>query len=72
MIKSGVLLCLLIGGVFGNVTDDFGDFCSLNTFPGVSGNQMQFSKEPSAAEFGIKGKFKGLHCCAKGYRSIEW
>ncbi|KAF5281564.1 hypothetical protein FQA39_LY05099 [Lamprigera yunnana] len=47
------------------------DYCSVNQFP-VKGHFMEFTKEPSTAEFAIVGKFKGIHCCAKGYWSIEW
>ncbi|XP_076270140.1 X-linked interleukin-1 receptor accessory protein-like 2 isoform X1 [Rhynchophorus ferrugineus] len=47
------------------------DHCSLNTLQ-VPGNDMDFTKEATNDEFAIVGKFKGLHCCAKGYRSIEW
>lgn len=47
------------------------DHCSLNTFQ-EAGNDMHFTKEATNDEFAIVGKFKGLHCCAKGYRSIEW
>lgn len=47
------------------------DYCSVNTYT-TNGTYMQFTKEPSVEEFAIVGRFKGLHCCAKGYRSIEW
>lgn len=33
---------------------------------------MQFTKEPVSQEYAIEGQFKNIHCCAKGYRSIEW
>ncbi|XP_060518044.1 X-linked interleukin-1 receptor accessory protein-like 2 [Cylas formicarius] len=47
------------------------DYCSLNVYNN-NGNEMQFTKEATNEEFAIVGKFKELHCCAKGYRSIEW
>lgn len=47
------------------------EHCSLNTFD-IAGNDMHFTKEVTNEEFALVGKFKGLHCCAKGYRSIEW
>lgn len=47
------------------------DYCSMDTYA-TNGSYMQFTKEASVHEFAMLGKFKGLHCCAKGYRSIEW
>lgn len=47
------------------------DYCSKYTY-NDSGNYMHFSKEATFEEFALKRKFKGLSCCAKGYRSIEW
>lgn len=47
------------------------NYCSLNNFNNNE-TYMQFSKEATYEEFAVVGKFKGLHCCAKGYRSIEW
>ncbi|RZC37299.1 hypothetical protein BDFB_013540, partial [Asbolus verrucosus] len=46
------------------------DYCSQDTYA-TNGTYMQFTKELSVNEFAIRGTFKGLHCCAKGYRSIE-
>ncbi|CAH1130268.1 unnamed protein product [Ceutorhynchus assimilis] len=47
------------------------DYCSVNTFQD-GGDGMRLTKEATNEEFAIVGKFKGLHCCAKGYKSIEW
>ncbi|CAK1548504.1 unnamed protein product [Leptosia nina] len=33
---------------------------------------MHFTKEPIPFEYGFQDKFKSIHCCVKGYRSIEW
>lgn len=52
------------------------EYCEENTYAGndtrMQRHSMQFTKEPTNNEYAIIGKFKGLHCCAKGYRSIEW
>ncbi|CAG9575864.1 unnamed protein product [Danaus chrysippus] len=46
-------------------------YCSTNTFP-TNTSSMHFSKEPVPYEYGFQDKFKSIHCCVKGYRSIEW
>lgn len=66
-----LLLKLVISVCLVNVVAAIDDECKHNTF-NVTGNHMQFIKEVANAEFAINGMFKGLHCCAKGYRSIEW
>ncbi|XP_068628291.1 uncharacterized protein [Battus philenor] len=45
--------------------------CSTNTFH-TNTSWMQFTKEPVSLEYGFQDKFKSIHCCVKGYRSIEW
>lgn len=47
------------------------DYCAKNNF-NDSVTYMHFTKEVSFEEFALVKKFKGLNCCAKGYRSIEW
>lgn len=51
-------------------------YCNTNIIPGKKSSNasgvMEFTKEAVYEEFAIVGQFKGLHCCAKGYRSIEW
>jgi len=47
------------------------DFCVMDIFQSNS-TWLQFTKELSSREYVVAQKFKSLHCCAKGYRSIEW
>jgi hypothetical protein len=55
-----------VPGVSGNE-----DFCVMDTFHSNS-TWLQFTKELSSREYAMEQKFKSLHCCARGYRSIEW
>jgi hypothetical protein len=49
------------------------NYCNNNTFvESHSTSFMQFTKETVNQEYAVQGQFKALHCCAKGYRSIEW
>lgn len=49
------------------------DHCSEHRFnESLASDYMQFTKEVAEREYGVVGQFKSLHCCAKGYRSIEW
>lgn len=49
------------------------DHCSEHRFnESLVSDYMQFTKEVAEREYGVVGQFKSLHCCAKGYRSIEW
>ncbi|KAJ0181223.1 hypothetical protein K1T71_003308 [Dendrolimus kikuchii] len=50
---------------------DTAGYCSDNIFKNNS-TWMQFTKEPVPLEYGFEDKFKSIHCCVKGYRSIEW
>lgn len=47
------------------------DFCAQNIFS-TNSSGLQLIKEASSYEYALENKFKGLHCCAKGYLSIEW
>lgn len=38
----------------------------------INSTIMQFTKEPVSQEYAVLGEFKMMHCCAKGYTSIEW
>ncbi|KAJ2946365.1 hypothetical protein O0L34_g12403 [Tuta absoluta] len=46
-------------------------YCAQHTFPN-NATYMHFTKEPVPREYGFVDKFKSIHCCVKGYRSIEW
>ena len=49
------------------------DHCLRNRFINAMDTKyMQFTKEAVSKEYAVLGQFKSLHCCAKGYRSIEW
>lgn len=49
------------------------DHCQLNQFnKSKNSTNMQLTKEAVSQEYAVIGAFKSLHCCAKGYRSIEW
>lgn len=49
------------------------DHCQLNQFhKSKNSSNMQLTKEAVSQEYAVIGAFKSLHCCAKGYRSIEW
>lgn len=49
------------------------DHCQINQFhKSKNSTNMQLTKEAVSQEYAVKGAFKSLHCCAKGYRSIEW
>lgn len=58
---------------------DIKDHCSVDTWAtpsanavGVPDGDLAFSKELSSKEYVVGGGGKSLHCCAHGYRSIEW
>lgn len=49
------------------------DHCTDRTFAdSLNTSFMQVTKEIVNEEYAVESEFKGLHCCAKGYRSIEW
>ncbi|XP_037037541.1 uncharacterized protein LOC119075247 [Bradysia coprophila] len=49
------------------------DHCQSNQFhKSQNSTNMQLTKEAVSQEYAVIGAFKSLHCCAKGYRSIEW
>lgn len=49
------------------------EHCSLNNYQqSLNSSHLQYTKEPVTREYAVLNQFKSLHCCAKGYRSIEW
>lgn len=47
--------------------------CELHRYANsINSTDMQFTKEAVNIDYALIGEFKSLHCCAKGYRSIEW
>ena len=51
---------------------DAKDHCSVDTWGEEDDAGLAFSKELSSKEYVLGGGGKSLHCCARGYRSIEW
>ncbi|XP_046747472.1 single Ig IL-1-related receptor-like [Diprion similis] len=47
------------------------DYCSVNNFEGLPVG-LGFTKEVVHVEYANLGAFKAIHCCLRGYRSIEW
>lgn len=66
---SGLLMLAIVK----LITVDAISYCSNHTYVSSQGSTfMQFTKETVNQEYAVEGQFKALHCCAKGYRSIEW
>ena len=47
------------------------DYCSMHRFENLPGG-LRFTKEVVGSEYANVGAFKAIHCCLRGYRSIEW
>lgn len=47
------------------------DYCSMNRFEEPT-EGLGFTKEVVTVEYANLKAFKAIHCCLKGYRSIEW
>lgn len=70
--KISIILVVIIFSILINVVNSL-DHCSQNRFnESLNSTHMQFTKEIVSKEYSVLGQFKSLHCCAKGYRSIEW
>lgn len=75
MLKQNVCTVIWLVAVFTMNYDliDAIDYCQLNRFEqSINSTVMQFTKEAVNSEYAVLNEFKSIHCCAKGYRSIEW
>lgn len=73
LIGSLFIVISLISVTKANNSVGLNDHCTDRRFVNsLNTTYMQFTKETVDQEYAVKGDFKGLHCCAKGYRSIEW
>lgn len=72
LIKSEFIFVVAIVLATANMTSGI-IYCANHTYESsINTSHMQFTKEVVTQEYAIEGEFKALHCCAKGYRSIEW
>jgi hypothetical protein len=68
-----VALVLALGWALGARAQDVSAFCrEFGRTNASNASGLQVTREISKTDYVIKGKFKSIHCCAKGYRSIEW
>jgi hypothetical protein len=73
LITSSTIILLVLKIVMGSHIISLHDQCKDRRFiNSLNTTFMQFTKEVVNQEYAVEGEFKGLHCCAKGYRSIEW
>lgn len=54
-----------------NPGNELKDYCSMNKFRELP-NGLGFTKEVVSMEYANLRAFKAIHCCLRGYRSIEW
>ncbi|XP_058797687.1 single Ig IL-1-related receptor-like [Phymastichus coffea] len=55
----------------GDDDNELHDYCSMHRFENLPGG-LRFTKEVIDTEYANVGAFKAIHCCLRGYRSIEW
>lgn len=73
-LRNLILLVIVLSNVQVEAKDEQQtNYCDSNLFPYAEmTSHLQFKKEFVEKEYAISRTFKSLHCCAKGYRSIEW
>ncbi|CAG9108076.1 unnamed protein product [Plutella xylostella] len=67
---GGMWVWLVLLGACGLARGGGPSYCSTNVISSASAG-MQLTKEPVPNEYGYEDQFKSIHCCGKGYRSIE-
>lgn len=73
VIYLDLFLVLFVVIAFCDTYVDAIDDCRTHQYStSLNSTTMQFTKEAVSRDYAINGQFKSLHCCAKGYRSIEW
>ncbi|KAH0544127.1 hypothetical protein KQX54_001240 [Cotesia glomerata] len=65
------IVAIVIGGPPPSRDDELEDYCSAHKFDKLPGG-LRFTKEVVTTEYANIGAFKAVHCCLRGYRSIEW
>ncbi|KAK0087477.1 hypothetical protein PV325_000918 [Microctonus aethiopoides] len=72
-----IFLTIFINTIFANLPplpsrdDELEDYCSVFKFKAIPSG-LRFTKEIVTMEYASVGSFKAIHCCLRGYRSIEW
>lgn len=73
MLLAGLVLVMCTISCTAGAADNGLKHCSVNNYQNSwNSTHMQYTKEPVNREYAIPNDFKSLHCCAKGYRTIEW
>lgn len=67
-VEGGLLVVFLAAICQAN---ELKDYCSMHKFDNLPGG-LRFTKEVVTTEYANIGAFKAVHCCLRGYRSIEW
>lgn len=53
-------------------SNELKDYCSVHRYENLVVSGLRFTKEVVTTEYANVGAFKAIHCCLRGYRSIEW